>query len=88
MKQELQVEKPTGNEKTLSEMPKTGKMVKAISLLSQQEQMLLPKNIRFITVSAGTETFIVKLDDYVPVDAVPVRAKSGSLIGLPVVVGG
>ena len=73
--------------KTILELPK-GDMVKAITLLPQNEQKIVPKVTAFLTVAVGEEFFTVRPHDMVPKCATIVRSTSNALVGFAVVGGG
>ncbi len=88
MNQQIEFAKPNPNAKSINELPKSVKMVKAVSLLRDHEQTAVPKIAAFITVAVGDEIFAVRPHDFVPAQATVVRSKTDALVGIAAVVGG
>ena len=86
--QYIQFAKPNPNAKSIQELPKSANMVKAVSLLKDHEQKVVPKMAAFITIAVGGEVFAVRPHDMVPAQATVVRSRTDALVGIAAVVGG
>ena len=88
MRQQIRFAKPNPSAKSINELPKSDKMVKAVSLLKDFEQKAVPKIAAFITVEVDDEVFAVRPHDLVPARATVLRGEKESLVGIAAVVGG
>lgn len=88
MKQQVVFEKPKTGNKSLSDLKKSKKTVKALSLLTPREKIIVPKIAAFIVIEYQNECFTVPPHAQVPANATIVRSKSGALMGREAVVGG
>ena len=88
MKQQVVFEKPQAGNKSVADIKPGKKTVKALSLLTKQEQRLVPKMAAFIVIEHQEQYFTVPIHAHVPWNATISRSQSGALRGIEAVVGG
>ena len=88
MSQEIIFAKPHPGNKSMTDLKNSDKTVKALSLLSAQEQKIVPKTTAFIVVKSEGVCYTVPPHVQVPASATVVRTASGALVGIAAVVGG
>ena len=88
MKQQVIFEKPQAGNKSIADIKPGKRTVKALSLLTKQEQKLVPQMAAFIVIEHQEQHFTVPVHAQVPYDAIISRSQSGALRGIEAVVGG